>query len=475
MDEILKSLNYSTDIITREITILNKKINIIYNETLTDNTLIKDFIIKPISSIIINNKTTTNLFHLIKNTLTSSSIKIINYNEIIDKIFQGNTIIIIDNNYIAVETKAKLDRGITSSDSEVTITGSKDAFNENYNTNIGLIRRRIRSSNLVVNDFLIGKQTKTKIGICYMQNICDKSLVEKIKKELNKINIDGILDSSYISKLIIKKDPIFPIINNTQRPDLASIHLLEGKIIIIVDNSPYVLIIPSFFTDFLHTPDDYYDKNINTTFIRIIRLIGFFMSIFLPAFYISITTHNTSVIPYTLLVNFASQRTQVPFPAFIEALILIISFEILRESDVRIPSKMGTSISILGGLVLGDAAVSAGIISPIMIIVIAISAISGLIFTNTSLIYTIRYYRIFLLFLATFFGIYGLFIGFIILITRLSSISSFGYPYMAPISPLIKEEITDSIIKLNKNKIIKRNPLIAKKNLIRGKKWKKVK
>ncbi len=203
------------------------------------------------------------------------------------------------------------------------------------------------------------------------------------------------------------------------------------KILNIVD-SKYALVYVASDRAKQMTKTGYYQKPINTTFIRIIRLIGLIIAIFLPAYYISITTHNTSSIPVNLLTNFTSQRLTVPFPAFIEALIMIISFEILRESDTRIPSKMGTSVSISGGLVIGDAAVNAGIVSPIMIIVIAISAISGLIFTSNALTSAIRYYRIFLLIISTFFGIFGIFIGMIFLITKLCSITSFGFPYMAP-------------------------------------------
>ena len=299
-----------------------------------------------------------------------------------------------------------------------------------------------------------------------MNNIVDYSLVKSIKNSIKKIDIDGIIDSNYISERIIKKDSLFPVLNSTERPDLASQALLEGKIILIIDNSPYVLIIPAFFSDFFHTPDDYYEKNINVSFIRIIRLIAFIISIFLPAFYISVTTHNPDSIPINILINFIYQRMNVPFPAFMEAIIMILSFEILRESDTRIPSKMGTSVSILGGLVLGDAAVSAGIISPIMIIIIAISAISGLVFTNIEMIYSIRYFRIISLLLATFFGLYGVFISLILLITKLCSIDSFGYPYMSPFSPIVKDQLKDSIIK---TKNIKRNPLLSQKNIIREK------
>lgn len=463
--EIKNKTGNSDDIIVRNLTINNNEIYVIFSEVLCNGQNINDFIIRNISRL---SPYTKNFYSLIFNSVSGTNLKEVDkVTDAIDYIFKGFCLILVDNKFIAVEMRASIDRGIPTTDSEVSIVGPKDAFNENFNTNLGLIRRRLRTNELFVKTMFLGKNSNTKVGICYMNNIASSDLVEQISEKLNSINMDGIIDSGYIREKLIKKESVFPVINITERPDTASQALLEGKVIIIVDNSPYVMIIPTFFIDLLHTPDDYYQKPINTTFIRIIRLVSFVIAIFLPAYYISVTTHNTSSIPISLLTNFASQRLSVPFPAFIEALIMIISFEILRESDARIPSKMGTSVSILGGLVIGDAAVSAGIISPIMIIVIAISAISGLIFSNNALTSAVRYYRILLLIIATFFGIYGIFIGLIFLITKLCSITSFGFPYMAPLSPIVKTELKDAIIRTKNNKKNKRNPLLASKNITR--------
>jgi len=473
MNKIIQTIKEKTgnsdDVIVRNINISNQDIYIIFSEVLCDGKNVNDFIVRNISKLILTNNT-TNLYSLIFNTISGTNLKeTSDTNEAIDYIFKGFCLILVENKFIIVEMRASIDRGINSAESEVSIIGPKDSFNENFNTNLGLIRRRIRTNELYLKTLFIGKSSNTKVGICYMNNIARKELVNNIVTKLEIINIDGIIDSGYIREKLIKKDSVFPVINITERPDTVSQALLEGKVIIIVDNSPYVMIIPTFFIDFLHTPDDYYQKPINTSFIRIIRLIGFLIAIFLPAYYISITTHNPSSIPINLLTNFTSQRLTVPFPAFIEALIMIICFEILRESDTRSPSKMGTSVSILGGLVIGESAVSAGLVSPIMIIVIAISAISGLIFTSNALTSAIRYYRIFLLVLSTFFGIYGIFIGLIFLITKLCSITSFGFPYMAPLSPIIKSELKDTIVRTKKKNKNNRNPLLAPQNITREK------
>lgn len=469
MNKIIKKIKKDTykspDIVFRKLTIDKEEIYLVFSDVLTSGNYINEFILKKIT--LINNS--DNLFYKIYNNVPVNNIKEVKtYKEIINSIFQGFCLILIDDKYLLVEAKAELDRGINSSENEFSIIGPNDSFTENYNKNLGLIRKRLRSNNLVVKTNNVGLESNTTISICYMKSIADERLVNSIDEKLKKINIDGIIDTGYIREILLDKESIFPTVNITERPDTVSQALLEGKIAIVVDNTPYVMIIPTFFIDFFHTPDDYYQKSFNISFIRIIRFIAFLIAIFLPGYYISVTTHNPESIPINLLTNFASQRLGVPFPGFIEAFIMIICFEILRESDARTPSKVGTSISILGGLVLGEAAVSAGLVSPIMIIVIAISMISGLLFTSNSLIYSIRYFRFLTLLLSAFFGLFGMFISMMLLISKLCSINAFGIPYTAPFAPLIKSELRDSIIKLRSKKLRLRNPLLAHKNLIRG-------
>ncbi len=471
IDKIKKDTNNATDIIYKNININNHIITLIYSEVLTSSDYISNFILKNIAKIIDDKLLTdTNIYDFFYNSIPNHNVvKINDYNNLLIKLFNGYTIFYIDDdNYFGMETKANLDRGINTVSSELSVRGPKDSFTENFNKNFGLIRKRIKNENLWIDTKEIGKQTKTKVGIIYMKNICESKLVEQVTKKLDKINIDGILDSGYIKEYLGEDSHIFPTIITTERPDLATMALLEGKVIILVDNSPYLLILPCFFVDLFHTPDDYYQKPINITFIRIIRLCAFLIAILIPAYYIAITTHNHDSITTDLLLNFLSQRLTVPFPALVEALMMTISFEILRESDMRMASTIGTAVSILGGLVLGDAAVSAGIISPIMIIVVAISAISGLVFSSIELTSAIRWWRIILMILASSLGIYGIFLGLIFLITKLASIKVYDKPYLAPFSPLILSEQKDAIVRtFNPKKNKYRNPLLSK-NKIRG-------
>ena len=448
--------NLSSDYIFNDVIVSHKKISIIYNEVLCDTKSIDNIIMYRL--LLLNRKELDDL----ENNIPYCNTKIICKEEILDYLNNGFLIIIYKNIY-AFEIRSNLDRGVNTIESELSLSGPKDSFSEVFNTNLGLIRKRIKSSHLKMDISNVGRYTKNKIGILYIDNICKKSLIDSIIKKLNKIDIDGIIDSSYLKYSLEDKYNLFPTIITTERPDKCCMALLEGKVIIIVDNSPYCLILPSLFLDFFHTTDDYFQKPFNTTFIRIIRLLAFFIAIFTPAIYISVTTRNYDLIPTSLLIMLKAGRTFVPFPAYIEALFMIVCFEILKESDLRMSNTSGSSISILGGLILGDCAVAAGIVSPIMIIVIAISSIAGLIFSSIELVNTLRTYKLLLLILGTLFGIYGVIMGFIFMIYNICSTRVFGYSYLS----FDKNEVLDSFIKIDKDKKYRNSKLTD--NTYRGK------
>ena len=460
VNEIRKRLP-SKDYIYKKIKIDKKELYLIFNEVLCSGVGINESILKRLT--LLNHKN----FDL-ENKLPANNIKIIKKDEIISYVNKGFVVCLTGDMIFAIEEKQKLERGITTIESELSLNGPKDSFSESFNTNLGLIRRRIKSEDLWWDEVTLGKSTETKVGILYMNNIVDKDLVEKVKARLNLIDIDGIIDSSYLKDNLENNNSFFPTISSTERPDKVAMSLLEGKIAIIVDMSSYVLILPNFFIDFFHTVDDYYQKSINVTFIRCIRILAFFIAIFIPAYYIAVTTYNQNSIFLSLLLLLKAQRTAVPFPAIVEALFMIISFEILRESDLRMSSTTGSAISILGGLILGDAAVSAGIMSPIMIIVIAISSIAGFVFTSIELVNAIRLYRIIFLLLATVLGVYGIYLGAIYLLYKLITLTSFDKPYLAPFSPFIKKEMNDAIYKKDNKGEKSRNPLLTN-NKKRGK------
>lgn len=449
-----KKFKLNGDYIFKKIKIGRKTVYLVFNEVLTSSDYVNDFILKRLTKV--KAKDLANLM----NILPDANMKEIKKEEAIDYMHKGY-IIIFTQNIIAIEAKASLDRGVSAIEGELSIKGPKDAFSENFNTNLGLIRRRIKSANLIAEREEVGKSTKTSIGILYMSDIVNDDLLQQVKNKLKTIDIDGIMDATYLRENLEAHRTFFPTISSTERPDKVSMALLEGKIAIIVDMSPYVLIMPTFLIDYFHTVDDYYQKPINISFIRIIRLLAFLMAIFTPAFYLAVTTHNFDLIPLDLLLSLKAQRESVPFPALIEAMIMSISFEVLRESDIRMSSTTGSAVSILGGLILGDAAVSAGIISPIMIIVIAISAISGLVFPSIELVSAIRWWRFIMMILATMAGMWGILLGTVILFIHLYLLKSLGKPYLYPFLPFNKLEQKDAIIKVNNRGKKYRNPLLS--------------
>ena len=297
-------INSSDDYKLKEIKVYGNKIFYLYSDVLTNSELINEMILKYLVKF--NKKQLNKLNNYIPNC------KIIKKDEIIDYLNDGYLIIYYKKLY-AILVKSKLDRGVPTLNSELSIGGSKDSFSENINTNIGLIRKRIKND-LINKSFNIGKISNTKVNLLYIKNVCRKSLIDNVISKINNIDIDGIVDTSYL-KQVFENNKIFPTV---MIPDNTMMALLEGKVILLVDNSPYALILPCFFFDFFHTTDDYYQKNFNTSFIRIIRLIAFVIAIFIPGIYISITTRNYDLVPSSLLLMLKAGRSFVPFPAYIE-------------------------------------------------------------------------------------------------------------------------------------------------------------
>ncbi len=444
------------DLIIRKLNVgVFKYVYIVTCQTLSSEDKVNDFVLKYFSNKSIF-KGITNVKKDITNFIPSVNIKEINTSEdIMFYILNGFTVILSEHVCAAFETKAQIDRAITESSSEPAVKGPKDSFNENFQMNVGLIRRRIKSENLYLKEMYIGDITSTKVGILYMNDIAQADMVHEVTEKIEKIKTDQILDSYYIKELMKKENKtLFPIVSSKEKPDEIALALLKGKICVVVENSPNVLIIPTLFVEFIHNGEDYYQKPFYVTFVRIIRILAFFICILLPGFYIALTTVDQQILPTSLLINFATQRDGVPFPAVLEAFILMITFEILYEGDARTPTSKGTSLSIVGALVLGDAAVNAGLVSPIMVIVIAISAISSLLFMYVDMQASIRFWRYLIMGLSAVFGLIGFIVGSSLILIDLCNIKSFGKPYLMPMVPFYKKEaFSDAIFKKSVGKI----------------------
>ncbi len=433
-------------------------ITIVYLETLADQDKINDYILK----IIPKSKIPKD----IKNLVPSPNVKDIKtYESLTSFLDTGFTIIFNDKQIIAVETKSNLNRSIDTPSTEASLYGPKESLVENYQTNLGLIKRRIKSSKLKNTQSYIGKYTKTMCSILYIKGVVKSELVNSTIEKINGINVDGITDVGELKTYLVNdKKNVFPGIKITERPDVIANALLNGKIIILLDNSPYALILPTFLADFINPMSDKYTKPAIVNFIKILRLVCFFIAIFVPAFYVAVTTINQETIPTSLLINLQNQRMDVPFPAVMECVITLIICEILRESDIRFPSSYGSAISILGALILGEAAVSAGIVSPIMIIVASITFISSMIFTDVEIIDALRYWRFISLFIAAIFGLYGVGISIILLFINLCNYDIDGKSYLYPITPFDLTYLKETLIKMKNNK---RSKLLSN-NRIKG-------
>lgn len=468
INKLKEETNNSSYIVYREKYINNIKIDIIYNEVLTDQDKMSNFIYRSLDHIEKIYQEKELLYDVIKNNISNIKIKEINnYQDICKYLNNGFVILLIEDDYsLALEVKKNLTRSIEKPMTETTIRGAMDSFTENIETNIGLIKRRLKTNKLWNEDMELGKYTKNKISILTIKGLTDSKIKDNIINKLNSLEIDGVTDTGTLKHLIENETKtIFPTSITTERPDKVVSSLLRGKTVIIIDNCPFVLIMPIDINDFFLSQDDKDSNYINNSLTRILRYLAFFITILTPGIYIALTTFNQEMIPLELLTSFASQRSTVPFPAFFEALLMFVSFEILRESDYRIPNVSNSALSIVGALILGEAAVNAGIVSPIMIIIVAITAISALVIVEPELSNAIKWYRILFMLGGTTIGIFGIFIVFIIFTTNLCSINSYGKSFTMPFTP-IDSDIKNSIIKFPLLKRNKRNKYLTN-NIIR--------
>lgn len=468
INKLKEETNNSSYIVYREKYINNIKIDIIYNEVLTDQDKMSNFIYRSLDHIEKIYQEKELLYDVIKNNISNIKIKEINnYQDICKYLNNGFVILLIEDDYsLALEVKKNLTRSIEKPMTETTIRGAMDSFTENIETNIGLIKRRLKTNKLWNEDMELGKYTKNKISILTIKGLTDSKIKDNIINKLNSLEIDGVTDTGTLKHLIDNETKtIFPTSITTERPDKVVSSLLRGKTVIIIDNCPFVLIMPVDINDFFLSQDDKDSNYINNSLTRILRYLAFSITVLTPGIYIALTTFNQEMIPLELLTSFASQRSTVPFPAFFEALLMFVSFEILRESDYRIPNVSNSALSIVGALILGEAAVNAGIVSPIMIIIVAITAISALVIVEPELSNAIKWYRILFMLGGTTIGIFGIFIVFIIFTTNLCSINSYGKSFTMPFTP-INSDIKNSIIKFPLLKRNKRNKYLTN-NIIR--------
>ncbi len=394
-----------------------------------------------------------NTFALIQNKLLSvADVKgCRDFVTITNRIMEGYTALFIEGEARAllIGTKGWETRSVMEPESEPVVRGPRDGFTENLRTNIAQIRRRVKSSRLKVEKIKVGLLTKTDIAVMYIDGIVNDKVVNEVRLRLSRIDTDAIIESGYIEEYIQDewRTP-FPQVLSTERPDRAAAHLVEGHVVIFTDTTPFALIVPVTFFHFLMAAEDYYASYQVSSVIRLLRLAAINIALLLPSVYVAIATFHQEMLPTPLMINIARAREGVPFPAFVEAFIMEATFELLREAGVRLPRPVGQAVSIVGALVIGQAAVTAGLVSPAMVIVVALTAIASFAIPNYMGAIALRILRFPLMILAASLGLFGVMAGLMGVLIHLCSLRSFGVPYIAPIAPLVKSNLKDFIIRV---------------------------
>lgn len=454
-------LGESSDIITRHFVIPafnNCKAFILFVDGLIGTKEIDDIVLKPLMSSLQfamqkNFIAAAGPIRAIKESglFTASVTEAQEWTEILDAVLSGDTALFIEScdSAVILSTKGYESRSVSEPLAESEIRASRDGFIENIRTNTSLVRRRIRDYSLRIESMKIGERTKTDIAIMYIDNLVNKEILGELKKRLERIKVDSILESGYIEELI-EDTPlsIFPTIEHTERPDKASAAILEGRIVVLVDNTPFCLIVPTVFWQYLQATGDYYERHYMAVFLRMLRLLSLFFSLTLSSFYVMLSSFHQEMYPTVLALRVAAGREGVPFPAVVEVFLMEIIFEVIREAGIRMPKPVGQAVSIVGALVIGDAAVNAGLVSPTLVMVVAAAGISSFALPAYSLSLSFRLLRFPLILLSGSFGLLGFLGGTIAITLHLLSLRSFGAPYLSPVAPFRAPGNKDTIVRV---------------------------
>ncbi|HJJ10440.1 MAG TPA: spore germination protein [Clostridiaceae bacterium] len=486
------------DVIIREFSLLAQNIEykafVMYIDGMVDSPVINEFILSPlmmrnranifddkqkkfVSEKKIDNVTLKNfkkskeknLVDFIYNSLIpqNSVDKVTDFSDVYSAINMGNCMLFVDslNTAFNLDVKGFKQRSIDSPSNEVVVRGSQEAFVENIRTNTSMIRRLVNNENLVMETLTVGQITKTQVSIGYIKSLANEDLVAEVRYRINNLSVDYLISSGQLEQLIQDSpESLFPQMVATERPDKVSNFLLEGRVVIVVNGSPYVLVAPGVFVDFITSPEDLNLKYQFSNLEKIIRLLAIFLSLLLPGIYIAVTNYHQELIPTELLFTIAAARESVPFPTFVEILLMEVSFELIREAGLRVPTPLGSTIGIVGALILGEAAVSASLVSPVLIIIIAITGICSFSIPDFSLNFTFRIYRFVYIILGYMAGFLGISFGIFIQLAIMCKLKSFGSPYINPyilgknkrsissyfIPPIWKRERTSSFVHAQK-------------------------
>lgn len=440
----------------------DEKLQFLFFTTLIDSKKLSDDILNPITFL--DYEAATNFIKM-KNFTQVKTLK-----EAIDAITSGNIIVFYEDKAYSFNYYGPENRGIERSETESVIIGSHDAFVEDANTNLSLIRRRIKSPKLKIISLKVGEVSKNEVFIIYIEELANKEIVEELKRRIERIEIDTVNDSDMLAQLIDENpDSVFPQYFNTEIPEVVRSKLVAGKIAVILEGSPVALTAPASFFEFIQSPDDYNQRWAIGTSLRILRILAIFVTVTFTAFYVAFITYHYEVLPEDLLLTLAESRSKVPFPPVIEAVLMEITIELLREAGARLPTKIGQTIGIVGGIVIGQAAVEAGFTSNILIIVVAISAIASFVLPSYNMSNAVRIIRFGLIILAGILGLFGIMVGIAFTLIHVISLTSLNTPYFVPVSPVYVREWKDVFIRGPYWSMKKRPVQSNTKNTVRNK------
>lgn len=441
--DIVEKLKSSiTGILARSLTIQNKQIYILYIPQITNRNSLSENAIKPLLQYNGEQEISTDL-------IMSSIIYLDDIfseedeSKITDYIVKGSSVIIVSgsSNYIVANTGQFENRSVQSPEVEESVRSPRDAFNENMDTNISLIRRRIKDPTLKIDYCIVGRRTKTSVAVIYLQDVANSKHVTELKKKLEGIDVDGVLESGYIQKFISNKNStLFPQVGISERSDSACANILEGRVCILVDGSNLALISPKNFIGFLDAGDDHYDNAYMGKFLKVLRFSSLVMTLTLSSLYVTVVAYHSDILPAQYILALAASRVQVPVNALTEAVLMELVLELLREANLRLPKQIGSSISIVGTIVIGQAAVAAGLVSPLMVIIVALSSMASFAVTDYTIMNPIRLLKFLMIFLCGVFGLFGFIMGLSIVLIKITSIENFGVPYTATIAPFNKQD-----------------------------------
>jgi hypothetical protein len=477
LETLLKTFKNSSDFSIKRFYIEKNKeepLAILYLDTLVDTITLNKNILEPLmhKSMKYSSSNKQSIIDFLdKSCITVSDvIQTKEMQEIITGILLGKVILLLHNHseVLIIDCKKSMERDIEEPLLESVSRGARDGFTESVHTNISLVRQRLKDPFLKVRKLVIGERTQTEVCVLYIEDIVNSSLVKNVIQKLSSIQTDGILSDGYLEEYL-EENPYspFPQVDNTERPDKVVASLLEGRVAILVDGSPSTLVVPIFLIQLFQSPEDYYQRTLYAGMLRLLRYLSAFISVSFPAIYLSLLTYHSQFIPSTLIELLLTGRSELPFPAALEILILLFQVDLIQEASSRLLGRVGQAAGIVGSIVLGQAAIVANITSPSTVVVIATTFLSSYVVPRYALSFSLRILRYLMIFAASFLGIYGVIMAWLIIIIHLCSIESMGTPYLAPISPTKIQSLKDSIVRFPIKKMVNRPSELNPKKLVR--------